>query len=122
MAESMNRGGAVAERRRGQESEGVLGAVKDSAQGAASGVASAASQAWESTSEGVQQAASAVAHTAEGAWGVARLHEPLPLRHVLPWRGRRRPGGAGPAATLNTLPRPGSALGNACLKWLPSAQ
>jgi hypothetical protein len=72
MAESMNRGGGVAEPRRGPESGGVLRAGKDSAQGVASGVASAASQAWESTSAGVQQAASAVAHTAEDAWGALR--------------------------------------------------
>jgi hypothetical protein len=74
MADRMNQGGGVAERQRGgQESTGgVLGAAAGKAQGLASGVASAAEQAWEGTSEGAQYAASAVAHTAEDAWGSVR--------------------------------------------------
>ena len=84
MADRINQGGSVAERQRGQqptgvgeqqrrqESGGVLGAVTDAAQGAASGLASAAEQAWETTSRGAQQAASAVSHTAEDVWSSTR--------------------------------------------------
>jgi hypothetical protein len=68
MADRMNQGG-VAERERGP---GVFGTVTGAAQGAASSVASAAEQAWESTSHAAQQAASAVAHTAENTWDSVR--------------------------------------------------
>ena len=50
----------------------MFGTVAGAAQGAASSVASAAEQAWETTSGGAQQAASAVVHTAEDAWGSMR--------------------------------------------------
>ena len=49
-----------------------MGAVAGKAQDLASGVASAAEQAWETTSEGTQHAASAVAHGAEDAWDSMR--------------------------------------------------
>ena len=48
------------------------GPSQRAARGAASNVASAAEQAWESTSHGAQRAASAVAHTAEDVWGSMR--------------------------------------------------
>ena len=74
MADRSTQNGGVAERPRGwQESAGnVLGAVAGKAQDLASGAASAAEQAWDSTSTGAQEAACAVAHTAEDAWGSLR--------------------------------------------------
>jgi hypothetical protein len=69
----MNQGGVAEEQRGRHESpSGVMGAVAGRAQDLASGVASAAEQAWESTSEGTQHAASAVAHGAEEAWDSVR--------------------------------------------------
>jgi hypothetical protein len=73
MADRMNQGGVAEQQRGRQESTGgVMGAVAGKAQDLASGVASAAEQAWESTSEGTQYAASAVAHGAEEAWDSVR--------------------------------------------------
>jgi hypothetical protein len=73
MADRMNQGGVAEHPRSRQESAGsVMGAVAGTAQDMASGAASVAEQVWEGTSEGVQQAASAVAHTAEDVWGSAR--------------------------------------------------
>jgi phage-related protein len=73
MADRMNQGGGIAERQRGQDAAaGVFGTVAGAAQGAASSVASAAEQAWETISGDAQQAASAVVHTAEDAWGSMR--------------------------------------------------
>jgi len=71
MADRMHHGG-VAERQRGQESHGVVEAVKDLAQTAGSSVESAAEKAWETTTQGAQKAASAVAHTAEDTWDSVR--------------------------------------------------
>jgi hypothetical protein len=73
MADRMNQGGVAEQQRGRQESAGgVMGAVAGKAQDLASGVASAAEQAWENTSEGTQYAASAVAHGAEEAWDSVR--------------------------------------------------
>ncbi len=68
-------GGQQPERsgQQGQGEQGGLGematAVKDRAQEMASSVASGATEAWDSTREGVQRAASAIADTAGDAWG-----------------------------------------------------
>ncbi len=74
MADRTNQGGGVAERQRGwqEPAGGVLGNVAGKAQDLASGVASAAEQAWDGTTGGVQYAASAVAHSAEDAWDSVR--------------------------------------------------
>jgi ElaB/YqjD/DUF883 family membrane-anchored ribosome-binding protein len=48
---------------------GVVESVKEKAQDLASGVASAAGEAWDSTREGVERAYSAVANTAGDAFG-----------------------------------------------------
>jgi hypothetical protein len=72
MADRMNQGGAAEQQRGRQQSGGVMGAVAGKAQDLASGAASAAEQAWESSSEGTQYAASAVAHGAEDAWDSMR--------------------------------------------------
>jgi hypothetical protein len=73
MADRLNQFG-VAEEQRGRQGfpGGVMGVVAGKAQDLASGLASAAEQAWESTSEGAQHAASAVAHGAENGWGSVR--------------------------------------------------
>lgn len=82
MANTGNRGmGGFTEQQRGQESgrgqtstgtrheeQGVMGTIKDKASDLASGVASTAEQAWETTRQTAQNVASTVASTAEDAW------------------------------------------------------
>jgi hypothetical protein len=50
------------------EEQGVMGTVKDKASDLASGVASTAEQAWETTRQTAQNVASSVASTAGDAW------------------------------------------------------
>jgi hypothetical protein len=73
MADKLNQFGVAEEQRGRQGLPGrVMGVVAGKAQDLATGVASAAEQAWENTSEGAQHAASAVAHGAEDGWGFVR--------------------------------------------------
>lgn len=51
---------------------GVMEAVRESAEGMASNVASAAGQTWDVASQGARQAASAVTETVGGAWSDLR--------------------------------------------------
>jgi hypothetical protein len=50
------------------EEQGVLGTMKEKAGDLASGAATAAEHAWETTRQTAQNVASTVASTAEGAW------------------------------------------------------
>jgi hypothetical protein len=75
MADRKNQGGVaefVGFAEREQHEKEPHGGAFGTVAGAASSVASAAEQAWETTSHGAQQAASAVAHTTADAWGSVR--------------------------------------------------
>ena len=64
----------------GSTTTGTVGAIKDKAQEVASGLACKVEEAWDSTKQGVQQAASTVATTAEGAFNeVTRFMRTYPF-------------------------------------------
>ena len=69
MSHKRSRRAQVGQQQHEPESEGgVATAVPDTARSLASNVASAAEQAWDGASHGVQYAASAATQTAEAAW------------------------------------------------------